>query len=390
MDALGQLTGGVAHDFNNLLMVVSGHIQTLKKRVADDPRATRAAEAIELAAQRGAALTRQLLTFSRRQHVNPAATDISEQLASFREILASGVGSGERLAIHVPAATWPVKVDVAEFEIALVNLVINARDAMPDGGAVTITAENIVLDPSGDDISTSREFVALTVADTGVGIPDDVLPRIFDPFFTTKPVGKGTGLGLSQVYGFAHQAGGTVKVESGLGKGTRITMYLPRAYEAPVAAEGHDRANDHRGANTVLLVEDNPEVASASKGLLEQLGCHVQCVADAEAALLALERDPTIDLVFTDIVMPGRMDGLALARAIREKHPGLPVLLATGYSDALRDVSGEFPILRKPYQIGELSRAFATLMTAKTDLAGEDRTGSGPVRATITSSRSNT
>ena len=279
MDALGQLTGGVAHDFNNLLMVVSGHIQTLKKRVADDPRATRAAEAIELAAQRGAALTRQLLTFSRRQHVNPSATDISEQLASFREILASGVGSAERLAIHVPAATWPVKVDVAEFEIALVNLVINARDAMPDGGAVTITAENIVLDPSGDDIATSREFVALTVADTGVGIPDDVLPRIFDPFFTTKPVGKGTGLGLSQVYGFAHQAGGTVKVESGLGKGTRITMYLPRAYEAPVAAEGHDRATDHRGANTVLLVEDNPEVASASKGLLEQLGCNVQCVS---------------------------------------------------------------------------------------------------------------
>ena len=386
MDALGQLTGGVAHDFNNLLMVVSGHIQTLKKRVADDPRATRAAEAIELAAQRGAALTRQLLTFSRRQHVNPSATDISEQLASFREILASGVGSDERLAIHVPAATWPVKVDVAEFEIALVNLVINARDAMPDGGAVTITAENIVLDPSGDEIATSREFVALTVADTGVGIPDDVLPRIFDPFFTTKPVGKGTGLGLSQVYGFAHQAGGRVKVESGLGKGTRITMYLPRAYEAPVAAEGHDRAIDHRGASTVLLVEDNPEVASASKGLLEQLGCHVQCVADAGAALLALERDPTIDLVFTDIVMPGRMDGLALARAIREKHPGLPVLVTTGYSDALRDVSGEFPVLRKPYQIGELSRAFSTLMATKTDRIGADRTQAGPVRATTSSS----
>src|SRR4051812_7550808 len=388
MDALGQLTGGVAHDFNNLLMVVSGHIQTLKKRVADDPRATRAAEAIELAAQRGAALTRQLLTFARRQHVNPAATDISEQLASFREILASGIGSAERLAIHVPAATWPVKVDVAEFEIALVNLVINARDAMPDGGAVTITVENIVLDPSGDEIATSREFVALTVADSGVGIPDDVLPRIFDPFFTTKPVGKGTGLGLSQVYGFAHQAGGSVKVESALGKGTRITMYLPRAYEAPPEIERHDRANDHRGANTVLLVEDNPEVASATTGLLEQLGCHVQCAGSAEAALLALERDPTIDLVFTDIVMPGRMDGLALARVIREKRPGLPVLLATGYSDALRDVSWGFPVLRKPYEIGELSRAFAALMAPKAERIGADLAQSGPVRATI-SSRTN-
>jgi CheY-like chemotaxis protein len=358
---------------------VSGHIQTLKKRVADDPRATRAAEAIELAAQRGAALTRQLLTFSRRQHVNPTATDISEQLASFREILASGVGSSERLAIHVSAATWPVKVDVAEFEIALVNLVINARDAMPDGGAVTITAENIVLDPSGDDISTSREFVALTVADTGVGIPDDVLPRIFDPFFTTKPVGKGTGLGLSQVYGFAHQAGGTVKVESGLGKGTRITMYLPRAYEAPVEAELHEHADEHRGAKTVLLVEDNPEVASATTGLLEQLGCHVQCAGSAEAALLALERDPTIDLVFTDIVMPGRMDGLALARAIREKRPGLPVLLATGYSDALRNVSWGFPVLRKPYEIGELSRALSTLMAPETDRGAKKLTQSGQI-----------
>ena len=277
MDALGQLTGGVAHDFNNLLMVVSGHIQTLKKRVADDPRATRAAEAIELAAQRGAALTRQLLTFSRRQHVNPSATDISEQLASFREILASGVGSAERLAIHIPAATWPVKVDVAEFEIALVNLVINARDAMPDGGAVTITAENIVLDPSGDDISTSREFVALTVADTGVGIPDDVLPRIFDPFFTTKPVGKGTGLGLSQVYGFA--APGRRYRQGGKRSRQRHTHHHVPA--KGVRSARRSRGSRSRGRSsrceTVLLVEDNPEVASATKGLLEQLGCHVQC-----------------------------------------------------------------------------------------------------------------
>ena len=387
MDALGQLTGGVAHDFNNLLMVVSGHIQTLKKQVADDPRATRAAEAIELAAQRGATLTRQLLTFSRRQHVNPSATDISRQIASFQDILASGVGSSERLAIHVPAATWPVKVDVAEFEIALVNLVINARDAMPDGGAVTITAENIVLDPPGDEIATSREFVAVTVADTGVGIPDDVLPRIFDPFFTTKAVGKGTGLGLSQVYGFAHQAGGTVKVDSGLGRGTRITMYLPRAHDAPAQTEPHDGAEDRPSAKMVLLVEDNPEVANATKGLLEQLGCHVECVGSAEAALLALERDPAIDLVFTDIVMPGRMDGLALARAIREKRPGLPVLLATGYSDAMRDVHGEFPMLRKPYQLGELSRAFAMLAAPKTDRARADVTQLSRGRKTTTSRR---
>jgi len=256
---------------------------------------------------------------------------------------------------------------------------------MTGGGIITVSAHNTT---SGDEDGAS-EHVAISVEDTGAGIAPDILGKIFDPFFTTKPVGKGTGLGLSQVYGFAHQAGGSVKVESGLGKGTRITMYLPRAYDAP-AIEGPDRATDHRGANTVLMVEDNPEVASASKELLEQLGCNVQCATDAEAALLALERDPAIDLVFTDVVMPGRMDGLALARAIREKHPALPVLVTTGYSDALRDVSREFPVLRKPYQIGELSRAFSTLMAAKTDLAGEDRTRSGPVRATTTSSRSDT
>ncbi|HMJ28970.1 MAG TPA: PAS domain S-box protein, partial [Xanthobacteraceae bacterium] len=320
MDALGQLTGGVAHDFNNLLMIVSGHIQLLKKQVAGDAKSTRAAEAIELATQRGASLTRQLLTFSRRQRVNPSAIALSEQIESFREVLASGVGGGERLAVHIPAATWPVKVDVSEFEIALVNLVVNARDATPEGGMVTITAENLVLDPSPGETGVSREVVALTVADAGVGIPEDVLPRIFDPFFTTKPVGKGTGLGLSQVYGFARQAGGSVKVESVVGKGTRVTMYLPRAATAPANAEVQERSRGYTGACAILLVEDNPEVADASIGLLEQLGCKVRCVADAEAALQALERDTTIDLVLSDIVMPGRMDGLALARAVKEKY----------------------------------------------------------------------
>ena len=367
MDALGQLTGGVAHDFNNLLMIVSGHIQLLKKQVAGDAKSTRAAEAIELAAQRGASLTRQLLTFSRRQRVNPSAIALSEQIESFREVLASGVGGGERLGVHIPAATWPVKVDVSEFEIALVNLVVNARDAMPEGGMVTITADNLVLDPSPGETGVSREVVALTVADAGVGIPEDVLPRIFEPFFTTKPVGKGTGLGLSQVYGFARQAGGSVKVESVVGKGTRVTMYLPRAATAPANAGVQERSRGYTGTCAILLVEDNPEVADASMGLLEQLGCEVRCVADAEAALQALERDTTIDLVLSDIVMPGRMDGLALARAVREKYPGLPVLLATGYSEAAQGVDAEFPILRKPYQMGELSKAVATLMSERSE-----------------------
>ncbi len=215
MDALGQLTGGVAHDFNNLLMVVSGHIQTLMTMVAENPRGMRAAQAIDLAAERGATLTRQLLTFARRQRLNPQPIDLRERIDSIREVLISGLGGNIRFIVDIGSALWQVTVDIGELEIALVNLVVNARDAMPDGGTVTITAQNATL---GDDETVpSGDYVAITVEDTGVGIPDDILVKVFDPFFTTKPIGKGTGLGLSQVYGFAHQAGGTVKIASTLG-----------------------------------------------------------------------------------------------------------------------------------------------------------------------------
>jgi CheY-like chemotaxis protein len=356
MDALGQLTGGVAHDFNNLLMIVSGHIETLKRLAKDNPKAARAAEAIEIATKRGAALTRQLLTFSRRQRLSPAAIDLAQQLEAFRPVLTSGLGPNVRLDTIVPADLWPVRVDVGEFEIALVNLMVNARDAMPDGGTVTITATNFVAAPGGP---LTGEFVALTVTDTGVGIPEDVLSRIFDPFFTTKPVGRGTGLGLSQVHGFAHQSGGAVNVESVVGEGTRMTLYLPRATQVEVEREA-DSPSEHLSTGTVLVVEDNPEVASAAAGLLEQLGYSVRTVSGGEDALLALDANG-IDLVFTDVVMPGRLDGLALAREIRRKYPDMPVLLATGYAATVQNVNGEFPVLRKPYQIGELSQALARL-----------------------------
>jgi CheY-like chemotaxis protein len=192
---------------------------------------------------------------------------------------------------------------------------------------------------------------------------------VFDPFFTTKPVGKGTGLGLSQVYGFVHLAGGTVRVDSRVREGTRVTLYLPRSTDAIGETEAQERPNGHAGDGTVLLVEDNPEVASASVGLLEQLGYTVRSVTNAEAALAALEEDPAIKLVFSDIVMPGRADGLALARSIRQKRPGLPVLLATGYSNAAQGADAEFPILRKPYQLGELSGAIAKLMAKNVEPA---------------------
>jgi CheY-like chemotaxis protein len=354
LDALGQLTGGVAHDFNNLLMIISGSLHTLRKAVGDDPKCQRALSAIEAAAKRGASLTSQLLTFARRQSVNPQAVDVAERINAVREVLDIGVGSAVTLHFEVDADVWPVMVDVAEFETALVNLVVNARDAMAGGGVITVSAHNAT---SGDEAGASGH-VAISVEDTGAGIAPDILGKIFDPFFTTKPVGKGTGLGLSQVHGFAHQAGGTVKVASELGQGTTITLLLPRK-EAAIAAQ-EVLAAEIGGSGTVLLVEDNPDVASVSTGLLEQLGYTVRKVADAEAALRELELDG-IDLVFSDIVMPGKMDGLGLARHLRAVRPGLPILLTSGYSDAALSVRGDFPILRKPYEIHQLSQAISKL-----------------------------
>src|SRR3984885_11581417 len=353
LDALGQLTGGVAHDFNNLLMVITGSLSALKKAAEGDPKALRAVQAIDAASQRGAALTSLLLSFARRQSVNPQTTDVRERIYSMRDVLDTGLGSGVELRIEVDEGIWPIKVDAAEFETALVNLVINARDAMPQGGNVTVHAGNVFVDGG----VTRGDFVAIKVKDTGTGIPDDVLAKIFDPFFTTKPIGKGTGLGLSQVHGFVHQAGGAIAVDSELGKGTTFTVSLPRSTADRKKLPGK---SSRRGTGTVLLVEDNPEVAIASTGLLEELGYAVRWASDVDTALSEIAADG-IDLVLSDIVMPGKMDGLALARILKKKHPGLPILLASGYSEAAQNAAAEFPILRKPYQIHELNEALSRL-----------------------------
>jgi PAS domain S-box-containing protein len=355
LDALGQLTGGVAHDFNNLLMIISGSLHTLRKGVPDDDaRLQRALSAIEMASRRGAALTSQLLTFARRQSVNPQAIDVTERINAVRDVLGTGIGGTARLQFDLDRSVWPVTVDITEFETALVNLVINARDAMPDGGAITVAACNTTL----REEAHAGDYVAISVEDTGTGIAPDVLRKIFDPFFTTKPIGKGTGLGLSQVHGFAHQAGGTVKVTSELGKGTRIAILLPRK-DVDLAVDNFS-VTAPGGSGTVLLVDDNPEVAAVSSSLLEQLGYTVRRVENAEAALREIERDG-IDFVFSDIVMPGKIDGLGLARRLKAMRPNLPILLATGYSDAALNVRGDFPILRKPYEIHQLSEAIAKL-----------------------------
>jgi PAS domain S-box-containing protein len=364
MDALGQLTGGVAHDFNNLLMVVSGHIQTIKKLVAKDPRAARAAEAIELAAQRGETLTRQLLTFSRRQTVHPTVVSVAERAEAFRIMLSNTIGGKVTLTATVGPEIWPVKVDVSELELAMVNLTLNARDAMPDGGIVAITAENVVLSLGDTLAKIEGEYVALRITDTGTGIAPDVLPKIFDPFFTTKGVDRGSGLGLSQVHGFAHQSGGTVTVDSVLGRGTTITVYLPRAHGSIDERPDEPEAGaESASGGTVLLVEDNPEVAEVSAAMLQQLGYDVCTVAEAKAALDAVDRQ-SFDLVVTDIVMPGAMNGVELARAIRERKPDLPVLLVTGYSQAATDATASFTVMRKPFELADLSRVAARMIAA--------------------------
>ena len=361
MDALGQLTGGVAHDFNNLLMVVSGHIETIKARVAEDARALGAAQAIERTVQRGEILTRQLLTFSRRQTFNPTVFHLAERVEAFRAMLASSMGGAVTLINSIRPDIWAVKVDGNEFELALVNLALNARDAMSNRGVIAITAENVVLSPGDTAAHIEGEFVALRVNDTGCGIAPDLLPRVFDPFFTTKEVNKGSGLGLSQVHGFAHQSGGTVTMESELGKGTTVTLYLPATREAASPAPKPQPAVESAGGGTVLLVEDNPEVADVTVAMLEELGYGVTDARDAAGALEAISRQ-AFDLVISDIIMAGPMDGVALARAIRERKPGLPVLLVTGYSPAASRWDAEFATLRKPFQIADLSRTAARMI----------------------------
>jgi PAS domain S-box-containing protein len=358
MEALGLLTGGIAHDFNNLLMIVGGQAQNLKRR-ATDAKDVRAVEAIEMAARSGEKLTRQLLAFSRRQPLNPKTLDLQESLAACRELLASSVGSRAELTFDVPNGLWPVEIDPNELELALVNLVVNARDALPAGGKITVFARNVRLSGHNEP-PLKGEFVALSVSDTGTGIDPKLLPRIFEPFFTTKDVSKGTGLDLSQVYGFSHQSGGGVWAESTPGLGTTVTMYLPHS-EKPVSPtrKRETEAPTAIGSGTVLVVEDNAEVAKVSSMLLNQLGYEVVVAGNAAAALSELTKNPAISLVFSDVVMPGGTNGTELAAIIRERYPTLPVLLTSGYTNAAERTDKRFPLLRKPYQISALAEAVA-------------------------------
>jgi two-component system, NtrC family, sensor kinase len=355
LEAVGHLTGGVAHDFNNLLMVVKGNLDRLRRYPAEE-RQKRSLDAIETATVRGASLVRQLLSFSRQQTHEPAVVSMSRYLPELQDMLRSSLRGDIAIEMRVPPDLWNTKVDLNELELAILNIAVNARDAMPDGGRLLIEAWNVSLrDP--EIIGLKGEFVALSLTDTGCGIPENVLPHVFEPFYTTKEVGKGTGLGLSQVYGFARQSGGTATALAETGRGTTITLYLPRTLKA---AEGeHSQVPEplrRSGQGRILLVEDNADIAEVTRANLEEIGFQVTHVADARAALAALSAGAPFELVFSDIVMPGDLNGVDLARILRREHPSLPVLLATGYSTVAQSAMDEgFTILRKPYDTAELS-----------------------------------
>ncbi len=359
MEALGQLTGGIAHDFNNLLMIMGGHAQLLQKRLTE-AKDLQSIEAIRAAAGRGEKLTRQLLAFSRRQTLTPVTVDLRSRIDAVREMLSASLRGNIELVCDVEDSIWPVQVDLGELELALVNVAVNARDAMPEGGKITVSARNVVLRPGSAAGQIEGDFVALAVIDTGTGIPPEVVQRVFEPFFTTKPVGKGTGLGLSQVHGFAQQSGGAVTIDSKAGEGTAVTIYLPRgAAEMPAAVEEPAKV-DGNALGTILMVEDSREVAEVTGTLLEQLGYRVVKAENAAEALRHLSQGIDFDLLFSDIVMPGTLNGFALAKECSERYPGIPILLTSGYNDAAQAAASDFPILRKPYDISALERAVAT------------------------------
>ncbi len=349
MEAIGKLTGGIAHDFNNLLMIIGGSAQIFARLL--DPKLPRAIEAIQTAAKRGESLTRQLLTFSRHQHLSPTVVDLNASIKNMRTMIESSLRGNIVYNENIGDGVWPVKVDLAELELAIVNIAVNARDAMPNGGTFTLSVNDVTVNQEiGDGLKGA--FLAIAFSDTGTGIPPNLLSKMFDPFFTTKEVGKGTGLGLSQVYGFAHQAGGTVTANSEVGQGTTITVYLPSCADEQITSERVSTAKtrtQHSQRQMVLVVDDSADVAEVTSSLFEHLGYETIYRDSAEAALELLAAGTKIDLVFSDIVMPGTIDGVGLAREIRSRYPNLPVVLTTGYSDAANAAPSSIRVLRKPF-----------------------------------------
>jgi signal transduction histidine kinase len=359
IEAIGQLTGGVAHDFNNLLMVISGGLEMLD-RGTDPLRRQRLLDGMRHAAERGTALTRQLLAFSRGQELKPEPVDLARHIGGMRELLDRSLSGDVAVTLAFGDELWPVEIDPGELELVILNLAVNARDAMPNGGTIHITAENAAAVADGD---LNGDFVRLCVSDTGTGMLPEVQEHVFEPFFTTKEIGKGSGLGLPQVYGFAKQSGGTVYLDSAVNRGTTITILLPRT-QKPVGqplfiTHSHPGRDGPGSAGTVLLVEDDDEVAATVAEMLEQLGYEVKRTASAEEALGSLNDKGKIDVVFSDVMMPGGMNGVGLARELRARSRDLPILLTSAYAAAANSEASRLgvSILRKPFRLSELAAA---------------------------------
>jgi signal transduction histidine kinase len=338
MEAIGQLTGGVAHDFNNLLQVIIGNIETIQRHLPDElGRLQRAARQAMSGAQRAASLTQRLLAFARRQPLDPKPIDVNVLVNGMSEMIHRTLGETISVETVLGAGLWRTEADPNELEAAVLNLAVNARDAMPSGGRLTLETANAHIDEAY--VTTHRElvpgqYVALSVSDTGVGMDATTIAQAFEPFFTTKPVGKGTGLGLSQVYGFVKQSGGHVKIYSEVGQGTTIKLYLPRLTETAAAemATDHQPYPEATAEETVLVLEDDDEVRAYSAEILRELGYRVIEAHDGPAALRLLDQQPRVDLLFTDVVLPGGMTGAQVAARARATRPSLKVLFTTGYA----------------------------------------------------------
>jgi signal transduction histidine kinase/ActR/RegA family two-component response regulator len=359
IEAVGQLTGGVAHDFNNLLTIIRSSVDLLRRGGLSDERRERYMDAVSDTVDRAAKLTRQLLAFARRQTLKPEIFNVGDRLRSLADMLDTVTGTRIRVVVELPPKPCYVQADLSQFETAIVNMAVNARDAMDGEGRLTLRLEGGCAMPTiRGHAAADGPFSVISLIDTGCGIASDQLSKIFAPFYTTKEVGRGTGLGLSQVFGFAKQSGGDIDVESQQGLGTIFRLYLPQvaaAFETKV--DGVKSNDDLDGSGQrVLIVEDNMDVGRFAAQILEDLGYVISWVSNAEEALRAIEATPEFDIIFSDVVMPG-MGGIELAKRLRQERPQLPVVLASGYSHVLaQEGTHGFELIHKPYSADQLSR----------------------------------
>jgi PAS domain S-box-containing protein len=351
METIGQLTGGVAHDFNNLLMVVMGNLDLLRKRIPDDPRLHRLIDGAVQGAERGASLTQRLLAFARQQDLRAVPVDLRTLIQGMSDLLQRSLGPRVALRLDIPQGLPAARVDANQLELAILNLAINARDAMPDGGSIDIKV--VQYQASNDPALKSGGYLKLSVIDAGVGMTAEILKRAVEPFFSSKPLGKGTGLGLSMVHGLAVQLGGTLQLSSTVGKGTTATLVLPVATNLPKMESPMHSAQKVKRSAVILFVDDDPLIAMSTTEMLEDLGHHVIGASSGLHALDIIRSEQPIDLMMTDHVMPG-MTGIELAAASRQLRPSLPILLATGYADLPEGAQLDLPRLAKPYHQDQL------------------------------------